>query len=346
MPTLTPPASFALVQKLIPPPFSGRVAVLGAGSIGRRHLTNLANVGIRDLAIYDPTPEVLELAHTAYDVHAVGSLDDIWNWNPDVVFVCAPTSAHLTLARRAVHSGAHLFVEKPLGATLEGWAELAQEAEARGVVTMTACNMRFHPGPQRLRGWLQSGVIGKVLSARFDAGPVLAQSRPGTGRLSLYSAQAEPSGAILDNIHEIDLALWLLGPAQLHTALVLPAPESKPGTDRLAELLLCHETGAVSSLHLESMPRYCGGGVEIIGELGALRWDRKSGTAEWICANGELCEQVKQPESWRVNAMYEAELACFLDACATRRPTFSPLRDGLAMLKIALAAQSYGQNRA
>ena len=347
MTTLMPPSSFALMHQRLPaPPFSGRVAVLGAGAIGRRHLTNLANAGIRDLAVYDPAPDVLDLARAAHDVHAVGSLETLWRWKPEIVFVCAPTSAHLALAQQAVASGAHLFVEKPLDATLDGWTELAGAADAQNLVTMTACNMRFHPGPQRLRRWLATGAIGSVLCARIDTGSVLPHSRPGIGRHGGFGATQNQGDAILDSIHEIDLALWLLGSAQLHAALVLPDPGREPESGGLAELLLRHASGTVSSLRLDFLPRNRPHGIEIVGENGVLRWERGNGIAEWRNADGALCEYDAQPESWRINAMYEAELACFLDACVAGRPTFSPIRDGMAALEIALQARTANTTQA
>ena len=192
-----------------------RVAVLGCGSIGRRHLGNLRTLGLTDLIACDPSPEVCRALREELHVPCVTSWEEVRRAEPEVVLVASPTALHQEQAQAAAQAGCHLFIEKPLAASREGLDALLLEADRRRLVTMVACNMRFHPGPMAVKRLLDGDAIGQPLSARIQTGSYLPRWRPAHDYRQSYSASPEQGGAILDCIHEIDLALWFFGPARL-----------------------------------------------------------------------------------------------------------------------------------
>ena len=116
--------------------------------------------------------------------------------------------------------------------------------------------MRFHPGPAAVRRLLKDGAIGDLISYRLHTGSYLPLWRPHQDYRQSYSASEETGGAILDCIHELDLALWYAGPAQLIAAKHLPARSIGLQTDGLAEILLQHDIGnRIGSIHLNFIER-------------------------------------------------------------------------------------------
>ena len=101
---------------------SGPVLVAGCGSIGMRHLRNLAHLGIGPLLVYDPDRQRSTKAAGAVGANPLTSLEEapsLW-----AAFICSPTNRHLPVARAVLERGAHLFIEKPISDSLEGVAEL------------------------------------------------------------------------------------------------------------------------------------------------------------------------------------------------------------------------------
>jgi predicted dehydrogenase len=316
------------------------VAVLGFGSIGRRHARNLISLGVKNLVVYDPSSDARAAASGEFGYHTAATLEDVWAAGPSAVVVASPSDCHVPHALEAARRGCHLFVEKPLSHSLSGVEELSNEV--RDLVTMVACNMRFHPGPATVKRLLDNGEVGDVVASRVQSGSYLPRWRPMMDYRRSYSASAEHGGAILDCIHEIDLALWYHGPARLAAAAVRPATPIGLQADGLAELLLSHEAGVLSSVHLNFVQRDYRRCCQVIGSRGTLYWDFADRRVTLYGEDGAVRRTMFQSEEWEVNQMYVDEVAHFLTCVQEGRPTTNPLAGGLAALWIALEARRRG----
>jgi predicted dehydrogenase len=312
------------------------IAAIGCGSIGRRHLRNLLTLGCRELIAFDQDPEAREGVKQELGIEVYRELEEIWARKPDAVVIATPTQYHLDLALQAVARGCHMFVEKPLAHTLEGIDTLCGEVEKRGLVTMVGCNMRFHPGPAMVKRLIEEKAVGEVIAARIQTGSYLPDWRPHQDYHQSYSASAVWGGAILDCIHEIDLALWYFGPAGLIGAAWLPAAVIGLETDGLAEILLRHQSGVLSNVHLNFLQRDYRRTCQVIGTQGSIYWDFQDGRVSIFDADGALARELPHPPKWESNRMYVDEMEHFLQSAKSTVPTCNPLTGAIAALEIAL----------
>ena len=75
--------------------YSGmKIAVVGAGSIGVRHLDNLNALGVKDITVVRHSSKSKKLG-LPYEVNEVYSLSEALDKKPDALFICSPTSLHL-----------------------------------------------------------------------------------------------------------------------------------------------------------------------------------------------------------------------------------------------------------
>jgi predicted dehydrogenase len=317
-----------------------RIAVLGCGSIGSRHLRNLRALGQPDLLVYDPSPAAREAVGEEAFAVCCETLEEVWAWGPEAVLVAAPTNLHVEMALEAARRGCHVFVEKPLSHSPDGLEQLCAEVERRGLITMVGCNMRFHPGPAAVRELVRGGRIGKVIAARIQSGSYLPRWRPRQDYHDSYSASPVWGGAALDCVHEIDLALWYFGPASVVGAALLSASTIGLETDGLAEILLRHEGGVLSSVHVNFIQRDYRRGCQIIGSEGTIYWDFEDRRVVVYGADGAVAEEIPEPDGWHLNQMYLDEMMHFIRAVETARQSMNPISGGWDALKIALAARS------
>lgn len=189
-----------------------RLLVVGMGSIARRHCRLLAELE-PELEIVGLDPSFRQdfwLEQAPPPDRVASGWDEIADQRFDLALIATPTSFHTEDAAKAVAIADTVFVEKPL-CVEPAAAEAAIAAEDRDRIVVGA-NMRFHPLAALLRE--QIAAAEGALAARFYSLSWLPDWHPWADYRTEYSARSELGGGVaLDSIHELDLALHLLGPA-------------------------------------------------------------------------------------------------------------------------------------
>ncbi len=318
-----------------------RIGILGYGSIGRRHARNLTALGQSDLVAFDPDPAARVALEGAAGVRFADTLEDVWRSEVAVVFVTSPSHLHVPQALEAARRGCDLFVEKPLSHGWDGVDTLCAEIAKRSLVSMVGCNMRFHPGPAHVKELLDERAIGRVIAARIHTGSYLPDWRPGTDYRRSYSATAsQGGGAILDCIHEIDLALWYFGPGTVAASATVPAETIGLDVEGLAEILIHHDSGVLSSVHLNVVQRDYQRECHVIGSEGTVTWSFSDPSVTCRVGHPTTSRRDPLPANWSVNDMYLDELRHFL-GCVDRRSEASySVNQARATLRLALEAKA------
>jgi len=315
--------------------------VVGGGSIGRRHLQNLKLLGIDSLGLVEPETERQLAATSELKILSFADLDAGLNWPPDFVVVATPTHLHVEQTLEIVRRGLPVFVEKPLAHTADGISEIADLVEKKKLGSLVGCNMRFHPGPAKVKELLEDGRLGKILFARVHAGSYLPEWRPNTDYRGNYAARAETGGGcILDCMHEIDLARWYLGEVRSVFCWAGHLSSLEIETEDVAILVCRHAGGAISETHLDYVQRTYERGCQIVGELGSVFWDFNAKTVRWYDAANKAWTTYPQPETWQLNQMYVDEMKHFLECLRERRPTMLPIAEAVALMRVVFAAKA------
>ncbi len=146
-----------------------RGAVIGLGGITRQahlpgFLTPAAAARLEIVATVDASPDVPPVAGMQLLRHR----EDLAALGIDFVDICTPTSSHLELILWALGEGYHVLCEKPAAITRREADQIRSAATAAGRVVMACHQYRFNPVWQRVRGWLDAGIIGPWHLAEFD----------------------------------------------------------------------------------------------------------------------------------------------------------------------------------
>ena len=137
-----------------------RIAIVGIGKIARdQHVPAIRGNGAFSLAA-TVSPHDAGLPGVPH--HA--SLDALLAQGPavDAVALCTPPQVRYDLAAQALSRGAHVFLEKPPGATLAEVEALKVQADKVGATLFAAWHSRFAAGVAPARAWLAERRIEKV----------------------------------------------------------------------------------------------------------------------------------------------------------------------------------------
>jgi 2-hydroxy-4-carboxymuconate semialdehyde hemiacetal dehydrogenase len=140
-----------------------RVAVVGAGAFGVKHLNALSRIDDVEVAAVVSRTEgqAREVAETYGAPLATTELSVVLG-SPDVdaVILCTPTQLHAAQTIDALHAGKHVQVEIPLADSWGDAEAVAQAARSTGLTCMVGHTRRFNPSHQ----WIHQRVVGHELS--------------------------------------------------------------------------------------------------------------------------------------------------------------------------------------
>lgn len=185
-----------------------RIAIVGAGVIGKRHLAALAKCGDIELAaICDPTPGAVEIAHAQDVVHFPDIEAMLAAELPDGVVISTPTEHHLAPTLAALDAGVPVLVEKPITATVEEAEAVVAKSRATGCPVLVGHHRRYYECVHKAREIVREGGLGQLVGV---------SGQWTTRKPDDYYApdwrKRQSAGPVLTNlIHEIDYLRYICG---------------------------------------------------------------------------------------------------------------------------------------
>lgn len=168
--------------------------------MGRNHLRVLSLMkGVELAFVCDTNIETLAQVKVSHNV-PVGTDPIPLLQNVDAVVICTPTNTHADYIRMCGAHTKNIFVEKPIAATLQESRDIAAFAADHALNLQVGFIERFNPAVRSLKTVLERSE--QIISLDFT-------------RTNRVSARITDVDVITDlMIHDIDLALYLNGPAK------------------------------------------------------------------------------------------------------------------------------------
>lgn len=314
-----------------------RVAVIGAGTMGRTHANIYASLPDSEVvAICDPRIEAAQELAESLSAGAFTKLDDAINdVGFDVVDICTPTPTHLDYIKNAAAAGKHIFCEKPLARTISQAMEAQRAAEEAGVTLFVGHVVRWFPEYRRLKSIIDSGAIGETVMVRTTRGGLLH------GGVGNWFANLQMSGgAVLDlTIHDFDWLRWCYGKVRRVYAKGLYASQI-PGKDHTL-VTLRFDNGVIA--HVEGNwarpDKFCTS-VEVAGTEGLLSFSSADSMPLVIKhrSNDGTTSTTSVPDFVASKVPYYYELEHFINCLEQGITPDVTAEDGVEAIRICEAA--------
>lgn len=167
-----------------------KIGVLGAGHLGKIHLRLLQQSSAFELVgFYDSQPQIAAKISREFGYRSFSEVDSLLD-EVDVIDIVTPTISHFELGKKALEKGLHIFLEKPITATVEEANELVSLAKAKGLLGMVGQVERFNPALMAANPYINT--------------PMFIE----THRLAEFNPRGTDVSVVLDlMIHDIDAIL-------------------------------------------------------------------------------------------------------------------------------------------
>lgn len=309
-----------------------KAVVIGAGSIGRRHVVALlARDDIERVTVVTSWPGAAE--NLPVDERIVLTAPGA-AFEAEVGIVAVETDRHIDAALPLVTAGIHVLIEKPVSHRREGLTALRDAATDSGAGVFVGYNLRFLPALTALRNAVADGTFGRVLYARFEAGQYLPDWRPGRDYRQTYSASHTRGGGVaLDLSHEVDAMRYVLGDPLDWRVSSRHVSALEIDSDDLFEGQYEYESGAVVSVHLDYLAPRRVRAYRVLGDRQEVTLDVANARTVTFSEGGETV--LSDRPAFDVPATYPAQLDAFLTAARGVSVTqLATLDDGVRVLEL------------
>ena len=320
--------------------------VVGSGSMGRRRIRHALELTGGEVAVYDLRDDRMDEMSEKFDVTRLNGVADFQEFAPDAIFICVPPSDHEIYMEWAIEHGVHFMVEQPISDHPDNLASIRKRAKDKGLITHVSNNHRFSAETQALKGIIESGELGRIMSAIVERGEWLPDWHPYEPYTDYYPSKRSMGGG-LDSICDVSWLRYLFGDVRRSVSLGSRRSNLDIDTDDIVQMVLDFETGPQVILHTDMLQRKYAGEVKLVFEKGTLThsapdpfisvysietdvWEKRA-----LADNRDDLPSMKGKADFNfVEPMYVRDAAYFLDHLKRRDANTNSLDDGIVNLRI------------
>lgn len=291
------------------------ILIVGAGSIGKRHLKNLYSIGYKNLFVFrHNSNEKLIIDNIEFPV--------INDWNTleknqfFAVFICTPTVFHLDQALNSLKLNAHVFIEKPLASSLKGLSDLKKIISKTEKTVFIAYMLRFHPLIMKIKGFVEAGDFGDLISFTTKWGEYLPNWHPWEDYSKSYASRNDLGGGVaLTLSHDIDIVNWITGSPLVKSYQIKNFRSGlKIDVEGGIDILYQYENGVTGHSHLNYYSKNNERYMEFIFESANVRFDYYNST---LTIDTQGLRETQKAENFDRNQLFIDELNFFFDKCSS-----------------------------
>lgn len=186
-----------------------RVAVIGAGGIGRHHAARAAHYGAAVVAVHDARLDAARELAAQHGALATDRLDELFDQRLDLAIVATPPTVRLEPIRRACDRRVHLLIEKPPALTVAEARECSALIDRAGVLAGCGFQLRYGSAFEKLRDMLAGETVHvarSLLCTNYYLNPATK---------GWYLQKQHSGGSLFEQgVHPLDAVRYVLGDAR------------------------------------------------------------------------------------------------------------------------------------
>jgi predicted dehydrogenase len=331
-----------------------RWGVIGAGGIADRRTIpgmllakNAELVAVMEVNM--EFAEKLRLKHgakRAYDnVDALLADPEI-----DAVYIATPVGFHKEQAFKAAKAKKHLLIEKPVAMTAAEGLDVARVCREEGVLVSVGLMMRYHPYHQKMKEFVESGKLGRVVSCRGQL-TCWYPDIPGAWR---QKKDSSGGGALMDmGVHCIDLIQYITGSKAVKVVGLAGTKEFSYEVEDSSAILMELEGGAYANVdayfNIPDAAAHCrleiygtGGSMLAEGTIGQVEGGSLDVVLSDSSASYDAQQNRNEVKPIKIDVtfgnMYTREIEAFGNAILCGTPVGVTIADALQVQKVVESA--------
>ena len=319
-----------------------RIAQVGAGNWGKNLLRNFRSMkDVRVVSVCDADPHIRKnLSDAAPHIDVTANFNDILERDDiEGVVIATQTPLHFSMARAALRSGKHVFVEKPMSQSVSEAEELVALSDEVDRHLMAGHLLLYHPAFRYVESLIHKGELGKIYylySVRVNLGIIREREN------ALDSLAPHDLSVALAYLNQKPIAVSANGQAYL-----------QPDVCDIAFATVFFEQGALAHLHTSWLDPHKIRKVTVVGDHKMAVVDDcatvekvriyDKGIYKTEYANFAESMTIRSGDIYipRISTQEPLRLECehFIECIRTNQTPRTDARNGLAVVRLLEAAQ-------
>ncbi len=223
-----------------------RIAVIGAGGVGRRHAEMIEReTGCSLGAVVDPDQSAATAAAAGSEAIVLQDVTELDDGSVNAAIIATPNDTHGKIATACAKRGLAVLIEKPIAHTLEAAQDIIDICAERDVPLLVGHHRRYHPLVSDAKSVLDNGDIGDLTAVSA----IWATRKPDDYFSADWRSQPGGGPIMINFIHDIDLLQYLCG--DIVTVWSMTSSKSRQqAVEDTAAVILRFASGALCSVTL------------------------------------------------------------------------------------------------
>lgn len=279
------------------------IAIIGLGSIGRRHLRILKEIKPEINITVVRTGKGNDCPEEQLADKVIFSIDEAIKYGCQAAIISSPATKHIEQATILAKAGVHLLIEKPLSSSIDGINNLIHTVEKNKIIGLIGYVLRYDPAAIKFKEYIDSGFIGKILHINVSCGSFLPDWRPGQNYKNTVSASSKLGGGVLLELsHELDYMRWFFDEMSYVYAYLSNSGTLDINVEESADLIFVSGEGYPISVHLDFNRKHPKRECVAQGTNGELIWNAIEQKVSWRLIgdnNGEDLFKFKRDDTFK-----------------------------------------------
>ena len=251
-----------------------KFAIVGIGSIGRRHVAVIdADENSELVAICDTDPQKCKTQSELYDglKHYSDYSQMLQETEADIISICTPHALHCSMALMAAEKGFNILVEKPMALNTEDADKMINAAKREGVNLFVVKQNRFNVPVKLAKDAIDQNRLGKIYMVQCNV--LWNRNIEYYSNSDWRGKKSQEGGALFTQVsHFIDLMVWMFGDVTKATTNI-KTMNHKIDVEDSGVANIEFDSGAIGSILWTTnvYNKNYEGSITIIGEKGTIK---------------------------------------------------------------------------
>lgn len=327
-----------------------RFLQIGLGSMGKRRIWCVKNLGYDDILALDLREDRRKEAEAKYNVKTIVDPNKIDFNSIDIIIVSTPPDHHDEYIALAIKQKKPVFVEASV--ILGKLEELNNRAKKEKIFVAPSCTLKFHPAIKDITNIVLSGDYGKLTNFTYHSGQYLPDWHPYEDMKTFYVSKKDTGAAREIVPFELTWIVGIAGIPKRVTGFNGKTMDMGVNIDDTYVIALEFDKKVYGVLNVDVVCRYATRSLILNMEYGQIlwRWDEniiKLYDAKKQTWNNRCYRQSPAAEGYNKNItedMYIEELSCFIESVKAENKFPNSLDEDIKLLKVLQKVERNNEN--